>query len=502
MNLIDNILPADLSGAIFWTLFHSLWISFLVCAAIYFIFQSVGRNNPSLRYNIAVAGYGIIILLSFVMFLLEYNGISPMNYSSHLKSNYIIIPLDGGSQNSITENSNYIMDVAEWITEHSAFLVQLWLVGLILLSIKYIMGFNSIRIMKKHSQPPGLVFLKTAKQLALKLGIRRSFRIRASDLFESPFTIGWLKPMILLPVGITTSMPFAQVEAIIAHELAHLKRNDYLINLIQTFFDIIFYFNPLTRWLSNIISAEREKCCDEIAGNLIGDNVVLATALASTHESVMQPAHALSLLGDGKQLLERIKLLVNDSDEPEFSQRSGAVVLLTIIFCSLTFFAFTNFGTKPFKLSDLGTGNSALDLLQLDNSVNEITELLNGIVGTEQTTGNSDKKGIPKDKKTGEPGKTGNYNYNISERYSKSLENLGVNLSDLSKQMDMYNKYMNNSKIENDKLLLDMQNLSNLQNLDTEFDLSQFKLEMEQMNKTIKDLREKIKGQPQNAPKK
>ena len=501
MNLLENILPADLSGAIFWTLFHSLWISFLVCASIYYIFQSSGKHIPRHRYNIALSGYGIILFFTGIMFVLEYNGISPMNYSLHLKSNYIIIPLDNVSQNSPSENSNIILDVVEWISGRSGFLVQLWLVGLILLSIKYLMGFNSIRILKTHSHPPGLLFLRTAKQLAMKLGVRRTFRLRESDLFKSPFTIGWLKPMILLPLGLTTGMPQSQIEAIIAHELAHLKRNDYVINLIQTFFDIILYFNPFTRWLSNLIRTEREMCCDEMAAELTEDKTSLADALVSTQEFVLEPAPTLSFWGDGKQLLGRIKMLIDDSDETDFSHRSGAVLLLTIIVCSLTFFAFTNFGLKPFKMSDFESGNSALDLLQLDNSVNEITDLLNGIVNSEQVPGNSDKKDASMDKKASKTAKPGKYKYDISERYAESLEKIGVNPSDLGKQLELYNQYMESHKIENDNLMLDLDKLGDLQNKDFEFDLQQFQVEMEQMNKSMKELKEKIRSSSQNPEK-
>jgi beta-lactamase regulating signal transducer with metallopeptidase domain len=488
MNLLENIIPADLSGAIFWTLFHSLWISFLVCAAVYFMLQSVSKHFPGQRYNFALAAYAIILVLTGFMFMLEYTGISPMNYTSHLKTNYIIIPLDGASQNSLTEDSNFVLDAAEWITGHSGLLVQLWLLGLILLSMKYLMGFNSHRILKKHSHPPGLVFLKTAKQLALKIGIRRTFRLRETDLFSSPFTIGWIKPMILLPLGITTSMPYAQIEAIIAHELAHLKRNDYLVNLIQTFFDIILYFNPFTNWLSNIIRSEREKCCDEIAAEITGDNVALANALGSTQEIAMQPAPALSLWGDGKQLLERIKLLVGDTDETDHSHRNGAVMLLTIIVSSISFFAYTNFGSMPLKLSDLGGGNTVLDMLQLDNSVNEITDMLDGIVSKEQ---NTDKTG----EKSGAAAKPDNYEYNISDRYGESLNDLGVNMNALNKQIDMYKQYMQNHKIVNDNLMLDRKNFDNIQDL--EFDMTDFILEMDKMNNTLKELRGKIRGQPQ-----
>lgn len=497
MNILENIIPADLSSAIFWALFHSLWISFIVCAILYFILQSMSSRFPGSRYNFAALAYVLIVFCTIGMFLLEYNGISPMSYSSQSRSDYIIIPLDGTSHNAATESSNFVLDSVNWITNHSSTIVQLWLVGLVLLSIRYLMGFNSNKILKNYSHPVSLEYLKTAKRLALKLGIRRAFRFRESDIAKSPLTIGWLKPLILLPVGMVSSMPYSQVEAIIAHELAHIKRNDYFFNLIQALFDIVLYFNPFTRWLSNVIRLEREKCCDNIAGRLTGDSMSLATALASSQELAMQPAPALSLLGDGKQLLARIKLLVSESDEPENSQRNSAIILLAIVLCSLTFFAFTNSSSLLMSISDITNGNSAIDMLQLNSSVDEITKLLNGLANKETKHGEaatqSDKPGVP-------PQAPENYENNISERYSPSLKSLGIDIKNLDKQMDMYNSYMQNQGVADDNLQLDLNKLSNLQDLD--FDMQEFQQEMKQMNKTMKDLRKIIRGQPQKPQKK
>lgn len=496
MNILENIIPADLSSAIFWTLFHSLWISFIVCAILYFILQSVSSRLSAYRYNSAALAYVLIVFCTFGMFLLEYNGVSPVSFSSQSRTDYIIIPLDGTSNNENTESSNFVLDSVNWITSQSSMFVQLWLLGLILLSLRYLMGFNSNKLLKKHSHPLGLEYLKTAKKLAKKLGIRRAFRFRESDFAKSPLTIGWLKPLILLPVGIASSMPFSQVEAIIAHELAHLKRNDYFFNLIQALFDIALYFNPFTRWLTNVIRLEREKCCDEIAVNLTGDNMSLATALASSQEIAMQPAPALSLLGDGKQLLTRIKLLVGEPDEPENHQRNSAIILLATVLCSLTLLAFNNSTSLPMSISGLQSGNSAIDMLQLNSSVGEITGLLNGLVNTEAKSGvAADKPGVI----STDPNSLEN---NLTERYAESFKNLGVDMNDLGKQMDMYNNYMQNHKIVDDNLQLDLNQLSKLQDLDADFDIQEFQLKMNQMNNTLKGLRDQIKGQPQEPQKK
>jgi hypothetical protein len=292
-------------------------------------------------------------------------------------------------------------------------------------------------------------------------------------------------------------MPYTQIEAIIAHELAHIKRNDYFVNLIQTFFDIVFYFNPFISWLSNIIRVEREKCCDITAGELTGDNLSVASALASTQELALQTSPALSFWGDGKQLLERIKLLVGESDESDNTQRNSAIIILSILIFSITFLAFTYSGSMSFKVSDIGGGNSSIDMLQLDNSVSEITDLLNDFVRKED----KDDNGKKQQRNSEDPAQSENSNY-FNERYAESLKNLGVDEEELNKQMKMYNKYMQNHKIVNDNLMLDLKNLLDFENPDMDFNMNEFKMEMDRMNKTMKELKEKIKSTSQNTEKK
>jgi hypothetical protein len=227
---------------------------------------------------------------------------------------------------------------------------------------------------------------------------------------------------------------------------------------------------------------------------MTGDKVSLAKALAAAQEHALQPAPAMSLFGDGKQLLERIKLLVGESKEPNTSQRNSAIALLTVVICSIALLAFTNFGKMPFNVSELTGGKNAIDMLQLGTSVNEIKDLLDGIVSTDQNKLNSNNQA---GNKNALPDLPQNFDPKITERYAESLKSLGINAEDLNRQMNMYNKYMQNSKVLNDNLMLDLQSLSNMQNMDLEFDMKDFQKEMKQMNKTIKELKEKIRGQSQ-----
>lgn len=439
-------------------------------------------------YNFAAIGYVIIVVSTIGMFILEYNGLGLMADASGPKVNNIMSLLGGTSEAPATTNNNFIQGSVQFFTDQSSFIIQLWLIGLILLSIRYMTGFNSNKILKKHSYPLGIEYLKTAKQLALKLGIRHSFKFRESEITKSPITIGWIKPLVLLPVGIASSMPYSEIETIIAHELAHLKRNDYFFKLIQAMFDIVLYFNPFTHWLSNVIQLEREKCCDEIAAKLTGDNTTAAPS--------RKFAPSLSLLGEGKKMLKNLKLLAAESDESKNPNRYGAIIILTTILCSMVVLAFTNSGTIPLSISDLQSGDSILDMLQLDSNIDEITKMLNDLEGSGKKSGKVNKN---PDKTGAVPKTPEKYSNNISERYSPSLQSLGIDIDDLNGQADVYNKYLDN---RGGNTMPGMEKLNKLEALGGEFDLQKLQLNMKKMNESMKNLREVIRGQKQAPIKK
>jgi beta-lactamase regulating signal transducer with metallopeptidase domain len=108
--------------------------------------------------------------------------------------------------------------------------------------------------------------------------------------------IGHLKPIILLPVGMLTALPYDQVEAIITHELAHIKRNDYLINLIKSFFEVIFFYHPVAWWISSMMDDERENCCDDLTIKICGESSSLQNALLNLQELNQKPTYIAAAL--------------------------------------------------------------------------------------------------------------------------------------------------------------------------------------------------------------
>ena len=147
-----------------------------------------------------------------------------------------------------------------------------------------------------------------ADGLANKLRLRQSFRIVQSTLVPAPVVVGWIKPLILLPVGVISGLSEAQLQAVIAHELAHVRRHDYLVNILQTVIEAAFFYHPAVWWLSGRIRAERELCCDDIAIGALESRSNYGRALLAVAE--LKGNQGLLALGvtDGS-LLHRVKRL-------------------------------------------------------------------------------------------------------------------------------------------------------------------------------------------------
>ena len=160
-------------------------------------------------------------------------------------------------------------------------LVSVWLAGVAILTLRLFSGWMWVQRMKSHDAQPvheGLDAM--GRRLMRRLHIVRAVRFLESRRVDVPTVIGWLRPVVLLPVSTLAGLTPRQVEAILAHELAHIRRHDYLVNLLQTVVETLLFYHPAVWWLSHRIRVERENCCDDLAVSLCGDPVAYAAALA------------------------------------------------------------------------------------------------------------------------------------------------------------------------------------------------------------------------------
>ena len=162
-------------------------------------------------------------------------------------------------------------------------MVAAWLLGVCVFSLRLVLGWVAIERLKRVEVRPvgGDLCRRDRRPGAARLGISRPVRLLESALAEVPAVIGCLKPIILLPVQACTGLPAEQLEAILAHELAHIKRCDYAVNCVQVVVETLLFYHPAVWWMSRAIRRERERCCDDVAVSLCGDRFVYVKALTA-----------------------------------------------------------------------------------------------------------------------------------------------------------------------------------------------------------------------------
>jgi beta-lactamase regulating signal transducer with metallopeptidase domain len=217
---------------------------------------------------------------------------------------------------------------------------MLWILGMSIMTIKLIGGYFYVQ--KLRWQCTNLVETDTEnlfKQLLNQFDISRTVEIRESQLIESPLTIGYLQPLVLVPIGLLTGLSQGEIKAIFAHELAHIKRHDYLINIIQSMIEILFFYHPLVWVIGESIRQDRENCCDDWALEICQNKLYLAKALTFVETFRQQSKTSLTMAfsGNKPQLLGRIQRILGVQQQ-ETTNPVGiisSVVVLALAFCCL-----------------------------------------------------------------------------------------------------------------------------------------------------------------------
>ena len=150
--------------------------------------------------------------------------------------------------------------------------------------------------------------LESCHKLMRKMGVQRAVQVFQSSLVHSPLVVGYLRPMILLPASAITGLTSSELELILAHELAHIRKHDYLVNLVQTMIEALLFYHPGMWWMSRQVHGERENCCDDVAVAISSDRATYIRALALLEQQrVASPA----LAATGGSLLNRVVSLIH-----------------------------------------------------------------------------------------------------------------------------------------------------------------------------------------------
>ncbi|PWT72585.1 MAG: hypothetical protein C5B59_15510, partial [Bacteroidetes bacterium] len=232
----------------------------------------------------------------------------------------------------------------KWILEILPYLSTLYLIALVIIFVRYTRNYFHLIHLRTYGlqkiDPAMRVF---TDQVSKRLGIKKNIGVWFSEHVSTPLTIGFLRPIILIPIATVNHLSMEQVETVILHEIAHIRRNDFLINLLVSAYGVIFFFNPFTRIFIHTIKKEREHCCDDLVIQFQYQPHTYASALLSLERSRTKQ-NKLVLAAVGKNnwlLLERIKRMTGHS------VLSSRYQLIFPSFCLLTLFAAASILVQP-----------------------------------------------------------------------------------------------------------------------------------------------------------
>jgi beta-lactamase regulating signal transducer with metallopeptidase domain len=312
-----------MSGAVLqslgWALVHLLWQGALVAGVLAVALTVLGRKAASARYLMACAALASMLVLPTVTGWRHYASLqAEPSAPAPRVPRQVAAPVNGVAPRvAAVERAPEALPVVEQartlLGEHMPWLVLAWGLGVGVASLRLLSGWLKLRRLVDAAEPAPTEWQEALARLSEKVGLRRTVRLLQSAAIEVPAAVGWLKPVVLLPVATLTGLPARQLEMILAHELAHIRRHDFAVNLVQTLVETLLFYHPAVWWMSHVIRAEREHCCDDIAVDTSGNAVSYARALTALEALRVLPhlgatSPALSALGGS--LPQRVRRIV------------------------------------------------------------------------------------------------------------------------------------------------------------------------------------------------
>ncbi len=323
-----------------WTLMHFVWEACAIAVPVAVVLRIATRRSANLRYGVACLGLGAMVmapvLTARILFTAqEHKGQSNQPVTPGFVATFSRAPAPThGSLADVIVRSGPTASLPD-LDRVAPAITLVWLAGVVVLIARMAGGWWSVRRLHRHAlQADASRWQVACRRIAFRLGLPAAAHVVESSLIDVPTVVGWLRPAILLPVAALATLSPQQVEAILAHELAHIRRHDYLVNMLQTFAETLLFYHPAVWWVSKRIRVEREHCCDDVALAVCGDALSYAEALAVLEQSKSH-AMRMAMAATGGALLARVRRILGTAQSPIDLPRSSswAVTLaLTLVF--------------------------------------------------------------------------------------------------------------------------------------------------------------------------
>jgi beta-lactamase regulating signal transducer with metallopeptidase domain len=429
---LSSLMPAAVVDRLGWLLVHSLWQFVLVAFLGFFLERAMRQCAASTRYLMLLMTLLLMVIAPICTWCMlpvegsaasavgSTSGMDELEESSDTVGSPVVsvasaesLPAAGLPEPVATEvgwpadesvrfaspTMPYWSRAAEQVRPWLATLVCAWCAGVLVFSLRPLLGWRAVRRLRSV----GVSLADESVQQALicmtrRLGLQRTVQVLQSTLVNAPIVIGGFRSVILLPASFVTGLPITQVGALLAHELAHIRRYDYLVNLAQTLIETLFFYHPAVWWLSHRIRNERENCCDDLVLGVLDNPVEYGRSLLAIEE-YRGSAAALALGVRGGSLPARVRRLFQP-DVAHQGSVTGSVMGIVLLSVSITAMALwaAALGDQP-RLGDVVVND---DLVR-PRTAADVTQADEGIRTIDPVPANGEIHGRLIDDETGKP---------------------------------------------------------------------------------------------------
>jgi len=359
MNFINQLFSDSFFNAIGWTIFHSFWQGALITIVVGTVLLIFSSRSSRFRFNLSFIGLILIFTIVMITFFQVYQTneniyLNALVIQTSISADQVTEVYDSAQQ---VNSEKFIAAIKMFFSNNLSYIVTFWFVGMLIFSLKFLGGILYIeKIKTTQTIPLPEKWKSKIDELFLKVKLKKPVKIIQSAILNTPITIGYIKPVVLLPIGLISGFPSNQIEAIILHEFAHIKRNDFLLNVIQTIVETVLFYHPGVWLLSSIIRSERENCCDDFVIESTGDSLSYSKALYNLQNHIkLNSKLVLAANGNENQLYRRINRMSGQTkNKLSLGIKFVALLLVLTLIAAASFYAPKSYAFNPSEISKAG----------------------------------------------------------------------------------------------------------------------------------------------------
>jgi len=340
-----SFMQNDLVLSICWTLIHSLWQGLLLAVLTGIILIATRKSHAKKRYRLLTSLFFLFMAVVLITFVKELHMVkaNPAQTVSGIPvtGNQLQATDNFSIGSTVNAGQSFTDQFKDYFNKHASLIVMIWFIIFVVKFIK--LSANLVYVQRLRHYKTNEVtgeWKDKLQQLIASLGINKPIRLLESGIVQIPLVMGILKPVILIPAGLLANLPADEIEAILLHELAHIQRRDYFVNLLQSFAETIFFFNPALLWLSSMIREERENCCDDMAISVTNSKTKFINALIAFQEyNLSNTVYNVGFAGKKSHLLNRVKRIVHEKNKTLNTTEKSILTFGIAIFIMFSFVA-------------------------------------------------------------------------------------------------------------------------------------------------------------------